>query len=111
VSEWKEIAMSVAESKNPASLWKVFSEAARDKVDATTLIQMISVANASKPESACRRPAIVKDPATVTLEHLCLALEDIKQLSPAGGMTQEIADEICDVVSAIRTICRSWRGT
>ncbi len=107
-AEWAAIARAVIDNASLPGLGKIISEAHRDRVDGRTLVKRIeeSVDSHTSP----RRGGVpAKDPATVTIEHLSLALQDIRVLPPIRNLSEEIAEEISDVFEAVRLSVKEWK--
>lgn len=107
--DWKQIAEAVAENATFAGLYEVLQQASKDRVDGKTLIKMIRDASDSRVGRRLRG-GVSKDPATVTMEHLSLALEDIRVLAPPRNLQEEMAEEISDLVEAVRLAAKEWRS-
>ena len=108
-SDWREVASAVAENRSLPNLGKLVADARRDKLDAKALaakIREFANSHAGKP----RARVAMKDPATVTLEHLTLAYHDMRDLAAPRNLPEEQAEEISSMVEAIRVACREWKS-
>lgn len=108
-AEWRTLAAVVSENASLPGLSRIVSEARRDKLDAKTLIEGIRE-SASFCSGAIRQIRPQKDPATVTLEHLSLALNDLRDLAPPRNLPEEQADDISSMVEAVRVACKEWKS-
>jgi hypothetical protein len=106
--DWKQIAEAIAENATLSCLHEVVQLANKDRVDGKTLIKMIRDA-ADSDVGRRTRGGVFKDPATVTIEHLTLALEDIRVLAPPRNLQQEMSEEISDLVEAVRLAAKEWK--
>jgi len=108
-AEWRRLASVVSENRSIPRITQVIKNARRDKLDASSLISRIE--QAAKPASGklVRCPPI-KDPATVTLEHLSLALNDLKDLAAPSSLPEEQAEDIASMVEAVRVACKQWKS-
>jgi hypothetical protein len=107
-AEWKSIAQTVSDHGSLPNLEKTIHAASKDKVDGGTLVKRILDLAEARPGSSARG-GIVKDPVTVTMEHLSLALRDIRDLAPPRNLHDEQAEEIADLVEAVRLAAKEWK--
>lgn len=106
-AEWKNIAKTVSDNVSLPNLREVIQSASKDKVDGSTLVKRILQLAEVKHRSSARG-GISKDPVTVTMEHLSLALRDIRDLAPPRNLPDEQAEEIKDLVEAVRLATKEW---
>jgi hypothetical protein len=108
-ADWKRLASVVSENRSTPGITQVIKNARRDKLDASSLICRIE--ESAKPASRrLTRCPPIKDPATVTLEHLSLALNDLKDLAAPSNLPEEQAEDIASTVEAIRLACKQWKS-
>ena len=106
-AEWKSIAKTVSDNGSLPNLEKTIHSASKDKVDGSTLVKRILKIAEAKPGLSARG-GVFKDPVTVTMEHLSLALRDIRDLAPPRNLPDEQAEEIADLVEAVRLAAKEW---
>ena len=106
--DWRRLASVVAAHASTPRMVKVIEDARRDRVDAAALVSRILELSESQSD-VLRRVNAIKDPATVTMEHLSLALNDMRDLAPARNMSDEQAEDISGLVEAIRVACKEWK--
>jgi hypothetical protein len=108
-ADWGRLAAAVSENASLPGLIKLIHSARKDKVGADVLLGRIHEARDAISGRTARH-ATLKDPATITVEHLSLAMNDIRGLAPPRNLPEEIADEISSMVEAIRVACKEWKS-
>jgi hypothetical protein len=108
-AEWRQLASVVSEHRSLPRICHIIRDARRDKLDAMSLIGRIRQA-ALDASGDCLRGRPIKDPATVTLEHLSLALNDLRGLAAPANIHNELAEDISSMVEAIRLACKEWKS-
>jgi hypothetical protein len=107
---WQGLAQAIAAHGTVPLMHQVVSEAKKNKLDATaTAIKVREFAESQSADS--RRASVSKDPATVTLEHLLLAHEDLVKLAPPQNLPEEQAEDISDILESIRLSAKKWRAS
>lgn len=106
-ADWPLVAKTLHAKAHIPRLFDVVQIASKDKLGAAGLIKRL---NDFHPETAAPKSygVPVKDPATVTIEHLQLALNDFNTLTPRANLSEEIAEDITGVVEAIKFACKKW---
>jgi len=108
-ADWFGIARAISTHWQSVPLQKIIAEAHRDKIDGKALIKRIEDA-VGDAKSVIRGAVAAKDPVTVTIEHLSLALQDIRVLAPPRNLSDEQAEEVSDLVEAVRLSCKEWKS-
>lgn len=106
---WENLARAVSSNHTLPGLGRIVSDARRDRCDAEALAKNIEKA-ADECAGTYRPPRALKDPATVTLEHLSLALNDMRDLAPPRNLPDEQAEDISSMVEALRIACKEWKS-
>lgn len=104
---WIEIAKAVCANASMPNLADIIYSASREKLNADALISRIRQA-ALKPDGVeAVRPK--KDPGFVTLEHISLAVQDLRSLAPPSNLPAELAEDISSMVETLRMTCKEWK--
>lgn len=108
-ADWREVAQAVAENGSLPNLYKLVAEAQKDKLDAKSLAAKIREF-ADTCAGKARPRVVIKDPASVTIEHLGLAYKDLRDLAAPRNLPDEQAEEIASMVEVIRVACKDWKS-